>query len=128
MWRVPGRTHLATPTVEPHGPGRVPTPAAHAAPRPRPAIEEDLRRLCALQADMRSGHIPAERTFAAIIAGRTDRLLDELLLLPGGRVLSVRRCPGSTSPTGLLVSRVVPPTQTDAGARADTTGRLRIWT
>jgi hypothetical protein len=28
---------------------------------------------------MRSGHIPVEGTFAAIIARRTDRLLDELL-------------------------------------------------
>jgi hypothetical protein len=84
MWLVPGRTHAATPAVEPHGPDDAPTPAAGAAPRPRRAIEEDLRRVCALQADMRSGHIRAEREFATIIARRTDRLLDELLRLPEG--------------------------------------------
>lgn len=84
MWLVPGRTHAATPAVEPHGPDDAPTPAARAAPRPRRAIEEDLRRVCALQADMRSGHIRAERAFATIIARRTDRLLDELLRLPEG--------------------------------------------
>jgi hypothetical protein len=84
MWLVPGRTHLMTPAVGEHGSDQAPTPAARAAPRPRRAIEADLRRVCALQADMRSGRIRAERTFVTIIAQRTDRLLDELLLLPGG--------------------------------------------
>src|SRR3954447_25585665 len=78
MWLVPGRTPPAPPAVEPHGPDRAPTPAARAAPRSRRAIEEDLRRLCDLQTEMRSGHIPVEGTFAAIIARRADRLLDEL--------------------------------------------------
>jgi hypothetical protein len=83
MRLVPGRTRQATPTVKPHGPDHAPTPAARAAPRSRRAIEEDLRRVCTLQADLRSGHIRTERTFATIIARRTDRLLDELLRLPG---------------------------------------------
>jgi hypothetical protein len=91
MWLLPGRTHQATPTVKPHGPDRAPTPAARAALRSRRAIEEDLRRVCALQADMRSGHIRAERTFATIIARRTDRLLDELLRLPGAPAVSSPR-------------------------------------
>jgi hypothetical protein len=91
MWLVSGRTHQAPPAVGPHGPDRAPTPAARAASRSRRAIEEDLRRVCALQADMRSGRIRAEQRFATIIARRTDRLLDELLRLPGRPQESTRR-------------------------------------
>jgi hypothetical protein len=99
MWLVPGRTHLATPAVGPHGPDHVPTPAARAAPRPQRAIEQDLRRVCALQADLRSGRIRAERTFATIITRRTDRLLDELLRLPADpQEWTRRRGRGSTPP------------------------------
>jgi hypothetical protein len=100
MWLLPGRTHLATPAVGPHAPDHAPTPAARAAPRPRRAIEEDLRRVCALQADMRSGHIRADRTFATIVARRTDRLLDELLRLPGGPQERTRRGRRGSAPPG----------------------------
>jgi hypothetical protein len=100
MWRVPGRTHLTTPAVGPHGPGHPATPAARGGPRPRRAIEEDLRHVCALRADMRSGYIRAERTFATILTRRTDRLLDELLRLPGGPQEWTRRRGRGSAPPG----------------------------
>lgn len=100
MWLVSGRTHQEPPVVGPHGPGRATTPAAGAAPRSRRAIEEDLRGVRALQADMRSGRIRAELTFTTIIARRTDRLLDELLRLPGGPQESTRRRGRGSAPPG----------------------------
>jgi hypothetical protein len=56
-------------------------------PRPREAVERDLRDLPALRAGgarIRTGDVRADRLYTELVDRRADRLLDELLRLRTG--------------------------------------------
>jgi hypothetical protein len=77
-WFHPGPGHRGSPPQ----PDRGVAPTASAtrwAPRPRAAIEADLRALPSLRAGVRTGDLRADQLFGALLARRADRLLDELL-------------------------------------------------
>jgi hypothetical protein len=77
-WFHPGSGHQGAPPQPDRGVAPT-TNATRRPPRPRAAIEADLRALPTLRAGVHTGDLRADQLFRALIARRADRLLDELL-------------------------------------------------